>query len=258
MTATRRGALGLVAGCAGALAAPALVRAQDGRGRGRLVLYAGATGSIGRIAVGLLIAEGFRVRGLTRDPADAARRTRTDVQWVAGDVRDPDTLGPAMTGVEFVVCSISYTEFTGDNSPQFVDYMGVRNLADAAKAAGVRHFVLVSAGSSGPFRDHTQNPRFGYVAYWKTKGEAHLKASGVPYTIVGPGGFNNDPGDTRGVRLFPRSAFAFGYITRADVAAITVAALDNPDAVNKAFAALNDDTLAPGAWRAAFAALPPE
>ena len=222
------------------------------------VLVAGATGSIGRIVIGLLHEEGFTVRAMSRDPENARALYGDDYEWVRADVRDPDELSPVMKGVDWVICSIGYTEFEGPNSAQFVDYMGVRNLVEAAAERGVKHFVLVSASSAGPYRDHTQNPRFGYVAYWKTKAERILKDSGLSFTIVGPGGYLDEPGGVKGVRIFPRSEFSMGYISREDVAAIVLASLTDPAARGKAFAAQYDDSVEPGAWRDSFEALEPE
>jgi len=229
--------------------------AEDKQGT---VLVAGATGSIGSIVIGLLKEEGFDVRGMTRNPEQAAKRFGGDYNWVRADVRDPADLVPVMDGADWVICSIGYTEFEGGNSAQFVDYMGVRNLVEAAAEQGVQHFVLVSASSAGPYRDHRQNPRFGYVAYWKTKGEQILKDSGLSFTIVGPGGYLDEPGGVKGVRIFPRSDFSMGYISREDVAAIVVASLTDPAARGKAFAAQYDDSAEPGAWRDSFGTLQPE
>jgi uncharacterized protein YbjT (DUF2867 family) len=222
------------------------------------VVYAGATGSIGRIAIRLLHDQGYTVRAITRNPARAARTYGTDYQWVYGDVRDPDDMARLVKGADYVVCSISYTEFEGPESPQFVDYMGVRNLVDAARANGVKQLVVVSAGNAGPLRDHRQNPRFGYVAYWKTKGEDYLKKSGVPFTIVGPTGFVNGPGGVKGIRLAPRTEYRMGTITREDVAAVTVASVGNTDAVGKSLFIENNADVPPGAWRDAFRSVAPE
>ena len=253
MKLSRTAMMGLI--FATALLGSSLTIADEGKGT---VLVAGATGSIGRIVIRLLKDEGYAVRAMTRNPDQAAERYGTGYQWVRGDVRDPAELVPVMEDIDWLICSIGYTEFEGPNSAQFVDYMGVRNLVDAARDQGVKHFVLVSASSAGPFRDHTQNPRFGYVAYWKTKGEQYLKDSGLSFTIVGPGGYMDAPAGVTGVRIFPRSEFSMGYIGRADVAAIVVASLTDPDARNKAFAAQTDDSLEPGAWRNAFSTLQPE
>jgi uncharacterized protein YbjT (DUF2867 family) len=222
------------------------------------VLVAGATGSIGRIVIRLLKEEGYTVRAMTRNPEQAAERYGTEYEWVQADVRHPAQLVPVLKGIDWLICSIGYTEFEGPNSAQFVDYMGVRNLVDIAKFYGVKRFVLVSASSAGPYRDHTQNPRFGYVAYWKTKGEQHLKDSGLSFTIVGPGGYMDAPAGENGVRIFSRSEFSMGYISREDVAAIVVASMTDPDARNKAFAAQTDKSVEPEAWRDAFSTLQPE
>jgi len=227
--------------------------AEDGT-----VFYAGATGSIGRIAIGLLNERGYAVRGMTRNPRRAGRLYGNDYDWVRGDVRDPDEVLKLMEGADFVICSISYTEFEGPNGPQFVDYMGVRNLVDAAKALGVKHLVLISAGSSGPLRDHTQNPRFGYVAYWKTKGEDYLKASGVPFTIVGPTGFVEGPGGELGIRIVSRTEYKMGTIRRSDVAAVTVESLNNPDAIGKSFFVENSEAGDKETWPDMFKLLQPE
>ena len=104
------------------------------------------------------------------------------------------------------------------------------------------------------YRNHTQNPRFGYVAYWETKGEQHLKDSGLSFTTW----VRVVPGDVKGVRIFSRAEFRMGYISREDVAAIVVASLTDPAARNKAFAAQYADTVEPGAWRDAFSTLQPE
>ena len=240
------------------LLSPWLSRAADAPARKGNVVYAGATGSIGRLALPMLKQTGYTVRAITRNPARAATAYGTDYQWVFGDVRDPEEMNRLLKGADFVVCSISYTGFEGPDSPQFVDYMGVRKLVDAAKLNAVKQFVLVSAGNAGPLRDHRQNPRFGYVAYWKTKGEDYLKKSGVPFTIVGPTGFVDGPGGVQGIRLAPRTEYRMGTITRADVAAVTVASVGNPDAVGKSFFIESNAGLKPCGWRGAFRAIQPE
>jgi uncharacterized protein YbjT (DUF2867 family) len=240
------------------LAALAAVSHAAGESQGGKLVYAGASGSVGRLALPLLREQGYAIRAISRNPARAAKEHGTQYQWVYGDVRDPDQVQQLLAGAEFVVCSIGYTEFEGPNGPQFVDYMGVRNLVDAAKANGVKHFVLVSAGNIGPYRDHTQNPRFGYVAYWKDKSERYLKKSGLPFTIVGPTGFTDGAGGVTGILLTDRSKFDLATITRADVAAVTVASVNNPDAIGRSFYIKNDPSVKPGAWRNLLRSVAPE
>jgi uncharacterized protein YbjT (DUF2867 family) len=224
---------------------------------GKLV-YVGGTGSVGRHALPMLRERGYSIRAITRNPARAVARYGDDYQWMHGDVRDPEQMAELLAGADYVMCSIGYTEFEGPNGPQFVDYMGVRNLVDAARAGGVKHFVLVAAGNTGPQADHTLNPRFGYVAYWKNKGENYLKQSGVPFTIVGPTGFVDGEGGTTGIYLAGRDEYHMATIRRADVAAVAVGTLNNPDAIGKSLFIKNDESVEVGAWRERIGGIAPE
>ena len=223
-----------------------------------VVLVAGATGRTGRLLLEQLRRDSrFAIRPMARDMAAAKRSVGAEYAWVAGDVTRPETLGPALTGVSLVLCAIGGTERSGPNSPEFVDYGGVKNLTDAARNAGVRHIVLESsmgAGSGGGFLGMVLNLFSGDALKWKAKGEAYLRESGVPYTIVRPGGLTDDPGGQKGIE-FLQGDEGSGRIPRADVAAVMVAAVDNRDALRKSFEIFSNNKLQPGAWRASFAAL---
>lgn len=218
-----------------------------------LVLVAGATGGTGQQVVRELAAAGYRVRALVRD-ADAARAVLGDqVEYAVGDARQRPTLDAAMAGVRFLVTTIGATRKDPANGPQFVDYEGVRNLAEAAAAAKLSQHVLVS--SSGVTRkDHVLNRLFDNVLVWKGKGEDAVRGSGVPWTIVRPGGLTNQPGGQSGIRLEQGDA-GTGFIPRADVARICVAALESPAARNRTFEAYSAATAPDVDWDAAFGRL---
>lgn len=226
-----------------------------------LVLVAGATGQTGQHALAQALKAGYRVRGLSRDVERARQIVSGNYQWVAGDVRDPKTLGAALRGVSYVICTIGATERSGPNSPEFVDYGGVRNLADAAREAGVQQLVLVSSvgvgGGGGAFGWLLNTVLMPGILDWKAKGEQYLRGSGVPYTIVRPAGLTNDEGGATGLRFTQGDTLGGGTIPRADVAALTVTALGNADALGKTFEVASDAKAAPGAaaWRQAFASL---
>jgi uncharacterized protein YbjT (DUF2867 family) len=88
----------------------------------------------------------------------------------------------------------------------------------------------------------------------KFEGEQALRASGVPYTIVRPGGLTDKAGGGAGVR-FQQGDQGMGSIPRADVAAVVVATLGEADAINRTFEIRTDTSLAPGAWRRDFGGL---
>ena len=226
-----------------------------------VVLVVGASGRTGRLLLEQLRREPrFAIRPMARDIAAAERSVGAKYAWVAGDVTKPETLGPALVGVSLVLCAIGGTERSGPNSPEFVDYGGVKNLTDAARAAGVHHIVLESSmgvGSGGGLLGMALNLFSGDALKWKAKGEAHLRQSGVPYTIVRPGGLIDDPGGQVGIE-FRQGDEGSGRIPRTDVAAVMIAALDNRDALHKTFEIFSNDKLQPNAWRAGFAALRPD
>ena len=97
---------------------------------------------------------------------------------------------------------------------------------NAAVAAGVRRYVMVSwIGSKA---DHGVAPENSFFAYADAKlaADEHLRASGLDWTILAPGTLTLDE-PSGGIALDPEGA---GEVSRADVAAVIAAALDDPAA----------------------------
>ncbi len=114
--------------------------------RNETVLVAGATGHQGGAAARNLLADGWRVRALTRDPDSpaASALAAAGAEVVLGDLTDPASLvGPA-TGV-YGVYSVGTPAQEGTEGEIA---MG-RNIADAAVAAGARHLVYSSVSGVG-------------------------------------------------------------------------------------------------------------
>ena len=234
----------LMAGCSGIGTAP---EAQN------VVLVAGATGGTGRALVRDLDAQGYSVRALVRDEDKARVVLGDDIEYALGDVREIDTLLAAMDGVNFVISAIGSSRSDPTNNPEAVDYGGVKNLADAAAATGVRQFVLVSS-SGVTDEDHFLNKAFDNVLIWKFKGEEALRSSGVPYTIVRPGGLVNTPGGEFSV-VFAQGDTTGGRISRQDVSLICVAALQEKSAINKTFETYSSEEPGQNDWAALFGSL---
>jgi uncharacterized protein YbjT (DUF2867 family) len=220
-----------------------------GDGQKPLVLVAGATGRTGKEVVKQLLARNYRVRGLVRDQAKAAEIFGSSVQYAVGDVREAATLPAAMKDVTYVISAIGSTRDDPANSAEQVDYGGVKNLADAAKAAGIRHFVLVSAmGVTRPEEVVPEGrPSRGRpgTSRWKLKGEDHLRASGLTYTVVRPGGLGDKPGGQQGITVEQGDKPIEGdprarMIQRANLATVLANAMGNPDAYNKTFEVTGD------------------
>lgn len=218
-----------------------------------LVLVAGATGRTGQQVVRELNAAGFKVRALVRDPASARKLLGDGVEYATGDVREPATLQAAMKDVRYAVSAIGATRKDPANGPEFVDFQGARNLAAAAAASKLDQIVIVSsAGVTN--KDHVLNRMYDNVLVWKGKGEDAVRASGVPYTIVRPGGLTDSAGAKTGVRL-EQGDKGTGYIPRADVARVCVAALKSPAARNRTFEVYSSQAGPDIDWDAAFGKL---
>jgi uncharacterized protein YbjT (DUF2867 family) len=236
------------------------VTAAKSRGEdARIVLVAGATGGTGQEVVDQAIAKGLNVRALVRDESKARLLFGDRVQYVTGDVREPRSLKKAVKGVDEVICALgSNVQRDPENSPERVDYAGVKALAEAAKAAGVSQFILVSSmGVTHP--EHQLNAMLDNILEWKLKGEEAVRATGINYTIVRPGALTNEPGGQRGIRIMqgdPRDGE--GSIARADLAAVLVSAIGRPDLYGKTFEIVGDNRAARIEWASLYTQLEPD
>lgn len=146
------------------------------RGERGVVLVTGATGRQGGAVAEHLLGAGFPVRALVRDPEKPRARDLADkgAELVRGDLYDPGSLESAVGG--------AYGVFSVQNFFQ-AGYEGeVRQgtlLADAAKAAGVSHFVYSSVGSA-----HRKTGISHFES--KRRVEDHVRSLGIPYTILRP------------------------------------------------------------------------
>ena len=194
------------------------------------VLVVGATGKTGRQVTEQLSSDGkgVSVRALVRDRAKADFADPVEV--VVGDVLKPETLEAAMAGCDAIICATGAApsfDFTG---PYQVDFVGTKNLVNAAKAAGIRRFVIVSSLCVSKFF-HPLN-LFWLVLFWKQQAEQYIVQSGLTYTIVRPGGLRSEDSGEAVVMSAADTLFE-GGIARQKVAQVCIAALGESTAENK-------------------------
>ena len=226
--------------------------------KGETVVVAGATGRTGKVVVQLLREQGAKVRGFSRK-VDEARAAMPDVEWVAADVRDTKSIQGIARGADRMVIALGSNSFRDpSNKPEEVDDAGVARLAAEAKAAGLKHVVLVS--SAGVTRPPQGEERFAKlmnnVMTSKLRGEDALRKSGVPYTVLRPVGLWDKPAGQLGIALVPGDPPISAMIARADVAAVAVQALVDPAARNKTVMILNVSQPQVDGWKSAFATVP--
>ena len=120
------------------------------------------------------------VRALARKPERESKLRSWNVELVQGDMTDPESLKRAVNGVDTVVHLVAIRQ---GKPEQFHRIMieGTRSLLDAAKTAGVKRFVLMSALGT---TDETKDVVPYYGAKWAE--EQDVKASGIPYVIFRP------------------------------------------------------------------------
>lgn len=195
------------------------------------VLVVGATGDLGGRIVRALLSRGKSVRALVRPGSDADELAKIGVEIVRGDMLEPSTLAPAMKGVSAVVSSaIGYSMRRKSDSLK-TDTEGNRNLAEAAKAARVPRFVLISILTCDQARDV---PHF-----WAKKlMEDRLQELGVPFVALRPGAYLGGPWmkaalEHGQVMAMTPAGVRITFIAPDEVARAAALAVDEPRAVGK-------------------------
>ena len=193
------------------------------------VLVVGATGQTGRRITNQLSGSDMTVKAMVRDRSKAADFSEA-VEVVVGDVLKPETLAVAIAGCDAIICATGAAPSFDMTGPYQVDFVGTKNLVDAATLAGVKRFVIVSSLCVSKFF-HPLN-LFWLVLYWKKQAETYIAKSGLTYTIVRPGGLRNeDSGDP--IVMTSADTLFEGGIAREKVAQVCIAALNQPESENK-------------------------
>lgn len=201
-----------------------------------------------------------RGRGRGGAPAVAtsgARRLSTfpprSPQVVAGDVTDAASVAAALKGATAAIFAASAPRGGSVNA---VDDDGVGVVAAAAAAANLSSVVLISSALVSPWNrwhpirlllNNMRGPFSGqHIMDAKWAGEKKLRASGVPYTVIRPGGLTDGPAGEAALVVAQGDTSA-GRVARADVAAVAVAATRAPAAVRVTLELASDAKAAAGA-----------
>ena len=177
----------------------------------------GATGGTGQQVLAQALDQGHTLTALVRDPARLP--ARTGLTPIAGDVLDPDAVTSCVTGADAVVCVLGSH---GSKVP--IEARGTQRILTAMQVTGVRRIVVVTSLGVGdsraqiawPFRvmmDLTLKP----ILAAKAEQEQLVKASGLDWILVRPGGLTDGPKTGR-YRFGLDRSLKGGRISRADVA----------------------------------------
>ena len=193
------------------------------------VVVAGGHGQIAQRLLSLLCRRGDRARGLVRNPDHVADLRSLGAEGVVADLETDVDLAAVVAGADAVVFAAGAGPGSGPERKRTMDLGGALKLIDAARATGVRRYLMISAmGTSDP------GARAGAMRpYLEAKSEADeaVRASGLEWTILKPGRLTDGPGTGR-VAL-AASLGRYGEVPRDDVAAVLLACLDEPGTVGR-------------------------
>ena len=195
------------------------------------IVIAGGHGKIALLLGRLLADRGDTAVGLIRDPQQNDDLIAAGLEPAVLDLEsaDPDAVAKLLAGADAAVFAAGAGPNSGAARKDTVDRAGAVLLADGCERAGVNRYLQISSmgvesvrGSGRPSADDAV-----FTSYLKAKlaAEDDLRARSLAWTVLRPGGLTDDRGTGR-VQLAP--SVSSGRVPRADVAAVTLALLDEP------------------------------
>lgn len=189
------------------------------------ILLIGGHGKVALLAEPRLVAAGHHVTAVIRNPEHEDDVAATGATPLVADVEsfDADQFTNLVSGNDVVIWSAG----AGGGSPErtyAVDRDAAIRSIDAAVAAGVRRYVMVSYFGAGP--DHGVDPGDAFFPYAEAKAAAdeHLRSSGLDWTILAPSALTLDDATGR----IDVDATDAASVSRADVAHVIAASVDEP------------------------------
>jgi uncharacterized protein YbjT (DUF2867 family) len=207
------------------------------------VVIAGGHGKIALNLEQLLTRRGDSVAGFIRNPDHAADLQAGGAQPLVVDLENAsvDDVASHLEGADAVVFAAGAGPGSGAARKETVDRDAAILLADAAEAAKISRYVMISSmGADADAPDDAGDPVF--VAYLRAKGAAddNVRArKALESTIVRPGHLTNDPGTGR---VLIADSTGRGNIPREDVATVLLAVLDAPGTAGQTFEVISGDT----------------
>lgn len=203
-------------------------------------LITGATGDVGSRVVELLLSRNIRPRVLARNEAKARSLFGARVDIFVGDLAEPASLRRALQGVETV-----YLVNVGPEIPQRDEAAAVLSREEGIKRVVKLSSLDVEHGLA--------------IGAWHEKGEAAIRAAGVPFTFVRPTGFMSNLlawAHSIKTEKLVRSSTANGrrpFVHSDDIAAVSVEALISEAYVGQSIGITGPESLTFGEATAAIA-----
>jgi uncharacterized protein YbjT (DUF2867 family) len=192
----------------------------------------GATGMLGIPVVEELVAAGFAVTALVRNPASARRLLPTDVIIVKADAADVESLETGLSGNDAVYLSLSVAP--SEKKEDFhTEAEGLDNILAAARACGIKRVAYLSA-----MVQDGENNGWWVVDVWRSA-LAKIKSSGIPFTIFYPSNFMETlpqrHATGRLLTMIGRARYANYWIAANDFGKQVAASLNLSQAANREY-----------------------
>ncbi|WP_077324660.1 SDR family oxidoreductase [Virgibacillus siamensis] len=205
------------------------------------VLVVGANGQIGKHLVSFIQeTDGMEAKAMIRKQEQASYfedlGAETEIVDLEGDI---DPIAKAAEGADAVVFTAGSGGHTGKDKTIMVDLDGAVKTIEAAKAANVKRFVMVSSYDTSREAIQEANASFAPYVIAKHYADVWLRNTDLDYTIVHPGLLTNDKG-TRNVTA--ASEVERGEVPREDIARVLLASLQDETTVGKEFQVVGGST----------------
>jgi uncharacterized protein YbjT (DUF2867 family) len=203
------------------------------------VAIAGGHGQIALRLARVLTERGDEAVSLIRNPDHANDVRAAGAEPVVADLEhaSDEDVAAALAGADAVVFAAGAGPGSGSARKETMDYGGAVKLINAAKAAGIARYVIVSSMGADP--DAGGDDTFSVYLRAKGKADADLRASGLDHTVVRPGGLTNEPGTGR---VNAGESVGRGEIPRDDVAEVIAVVLQTPSTIGKTFDLVSGET----------------
>jgi len=212
---------------------------------GPILVFGGNRGT-GLEVVKKLHAHGENLTVAVRANSRTTELEKLGIKTVIADVLDAAAVRQAFTSEPFVAV-ISTLGSARTDKMRRPDYIGNRNVIEAAKAAGAQRFILITtigSGDSLTAAPWASRKFLHEVIVLRTQAEEHLVRSGLDYTIIRPGGLGNVK--ATGTSYLTADTAAFSYISRIDLAALIVQALGDKNTIGQIYSTY--DSSRPVMW----------
>ncbi|WP_113719212.1 NAD(P)H-binding protein [Arthrobacter dokdonensis] len=195
------------------------------------VMIIGGHGKIALLLAPLLKERGWEVSGVIRNAAQIDDVAAAGATPVVHDVvsASVDELAALMAGQDAVVWSAGAGGGSAERTYAVDRDAAIRSM-DAAAQAGVTRYVMVSYLGAGPDHGVPREDSFFPYAEAKAAADAHLRGTGLSWTILGPGALTQD--DPTGA-VTTAADPASRNTSRANVALVAAAVLGRPDTVRR-------------------------